>query len=345
MAMIVHLKINGVERDAERPTHLLIYSAGNDTGGQNYRIKRAFDRYAPDFEAHAAHATPSYMDYPREIVSDTKTLCEMRRLFAHADVLHLNNTRAGLGRFAIAASQPAILHHHGSRFRSGHKAIAEGARKAGYPQIVSTLDLMTLEPDLTWCPSPFPVEELFSIGQENKREPDGIIRIVQCPTARAVKGTEVLIKAVFDLRQEGYPVELDLVEHETWKTTLRRKAAADIFVDQPGGFGYGNNAVEAWCMGLPVVSGINEDRVPGTRDLMLETWGRLPFVEASEETLTDVLRNLILDRQMRLAYGSYGLAHARRWHSEEYVANLLRGVYQEAIDEQCRRKAARTGKQ
>jgi hypothetical protein len=73
--------------------------------------------------------------------------------------------------------------------------------------------------------------------------------IVHAPTHRAVKGTDVLLDAVAQLRAEGLRFELVLVEGVTRTEARRIYEEADLCVDQLFAGWYGGLAV-AWALGL-----------------------------------------------------------------------------------------------
>ncbi len=86
-------------------------------------------------------------------------------------------------------------------------------------------------------------------------------------------------------------------------------------------------AVEAMALAVPVVAGTED---PSVRDLMLSTFGSLPYVEATEQTIEPTLARLIESRAMREDYGQRGLAHVRRFHDDRVVVDLLKSIYSEA---------------
>ena len=309
-----------------------IHSAGQDTGGQGYRIKRAFDRHVPDVSVRATTVAETYVGYPSDVLLYRDGSAVAQRLYEEADVVHLMNTLTALRRIGIPVPQkPTVLHHHGSRFRAQHSSIAAEARQHGAVQLVSTLDLEVLEPDVKWLPSPHDLAYLASIRRTEYR-PSDTVRIAHAPTNRVIKSTESVIASVETLQRRGRNVSLDLIENESWEACLRRKARADILVDQLF-LGYGNNAIEAWAMGIPVVAGVSEAHAPGTRQRMLSRFGLLPFYEATERTLIEALDRLVSEPEARLAFGSVGLEHARRFHSEESVARTLHGIYAGMVSE------------
>jgi hypothetical protein len=104
---------------------------------------------------------------------------------------------------------------------------------------------------------------------------------------------------------------------------LALKAQADVLFDQVI-LGYGNNAIEAMGMGIPVVAGVQDDNV---RRAMLDRWGVLPWYEATEATIYDALRRMVESADMRAEYAALGMAHVRRWHDAPVVVGMLSEVY------------------
>jgi glycosyltransferase involved in cell wall biosynthesis len=152
------------------------------------------------------------------------------------------------------------------------------------------------------------------------------ILIAHAPTNRSVKSTKELLAAIQRLQDDGFEVELDLIERRSWKECLERKAKADIYFDQIG-LGYGCNALEAWAMGIPVVAG----GADATLDEMERRFGFLPFYHATEETIYDALRELIEDPELRERYGRIGYEYVKQWHDAPIVAEQLKAIYSRAM--------------
>jgi hypothetical protein len=300
---------------------VLIYSTGQDTGGQGTRLKTLLERHT-SLEVRSAIVKPTYLGYPtdRVVASDEET----QALFDWADVLHLRHVLTGWEKFSGIRARPTFLHHHGAHFIDHHRRIYTSADALGIRQFVSGLEMQTLERGTTWLPQPHDLDALAAIRAAEYR-PSDVIRIAQAPT-RESKGWKLVQTAVRRLAHR-YPVEFDLIHGVSWDECLRRKARADILVDQvgPGAYGYGNNAVEAWAMGIPVIS---EAPDPAVRSLMLDTWTRLPFFEVhAERTIERALRALIADDGLRGEYAMRGLGHARLYHDYPAIAKWLSAAY------------------
>lgn len=313
---------------------VLNLSTGQDTGGQQSRTAAAFRRYAPDWTYDSVARTPTY--YPIERPYRPR---EVRlELWPEADVVHVHNGLSAVRRFRNGRHKPAVVHYHGTAYRTGPARRLAEQRAYGALGIVSTIDLWAIDPEATeWLPAPYDLDDLARYRVTlSDREP---LRIAHAPTNRAVKGTDALIAAVDRLRREGAAVELDVIENRPNAECLSRKGRADVYVDQLL-LGYGCNAVEAWGMGLPVIAGVDpylaerriHQHVPGdTLALMCDTWGRLPFYDSTEDGLYDALVAM-LDPDVRAMWGAVGRQHAERWHAADRVVDRLRDVYTRAYD-------------
>lgn len=309
--------------------NVVIFSHGNDTGGQGYRLKRAFDRYYPDeFKVRSIHSSDSYFQYPMDIPYTPRIATG---LFAEADIIHMRNGLEGLKRLrpdAYDGKVGLVCHWHGSRFRSEHKRLFPEVASTGAIQLVSTVDLGILESGLTWLPSPVDMAEMEVLVHASGHQTEGKpIRVVHAPTDRKIKATAELIKAITDLSVR-LPIELDLIERKPWREVLVRKAKGDIYMDQLD-LGYGNNSLEAWALGLPVVAGVAD---PWVRNVMLQIFGDIPFFESSRKNLARDLEDLATDRDLRAQWAALGYDHVKRFHEEKVVVDQLAGIYRMAYE-------------
>lgn len=298
--------------------NVLVISPGADTGGQGYRIKKAFDKFGgPDWHVRAVHAQDNYIRYPFDIKWTTQA--QVKELYDWADVVHHKNRLDAYVTFDRDQMKPTVSHHQGTRLRDNVKAVRREDRSIGALPVVSTIDLLGCYPEAIWLPSPYDMEFLQTYRQKNRRIS---IRICQSPTNRRVKSTERVLDVVNELSTR-HDIRFDLVEQVEWKVALSRKGHCDIFVDQFH-LGYGNNAIEAWAMGIPVVAGVDD---PEIRQRMMDTWGEIPFYEASEETLETRLEELILNAELRAIWGERGQEHVMKFHEESKVVEVLKTLW------------------
>jgi len=287
-----------------------------DTGGNGFRTAAAFRKLAPDWPYRSTCRQVNWLAYPRDLPWE-QARAEWRR----ADVVHVRDGFQA-ERMLRAPRRPTVIHQHGTQFRRHARDMLREQRTRRAIGLAATLDLVLMAPDdLEWAPALY---DLDALGALRQRVDDGVLRIAHAPTNRAVKSTAAFLAAAARLGRE-LPVEVILVERTAWVECLRRKARADIYFDQVT-LGVGNNAIEAWGMGQPVVAGA----APATLDEMERRWGSLPFLRADEGTIYEALRSLA-EPVAREAWALRGRTHAERYHSEQAGVAFLQAVYRRAL--------------
>lgn len=306
---------------------------GQDTGGQSVRIVHAFRQHAPDWDVRSMVTGHNYIDYPHDLPPDRE---EALRQYDAADVAHFHNTLTTYRVIDRGQGKPAILHHHGSAYRTRAWYHHGLAARFNITEVTSTADLGEIH-GLPVLPMPFNLDYIREMAGP-PREPDGRIVIAHAPTDRKVKSTSKVIDAIQTLRSEGLPVELDLIEGAPWKECLQRKARADIFVDQLI-LGFGNNAVEAAILGVPAVVGVDPGRareighpIPATTydRIVSEAGGEFPFWEADERNLVASLRALVTSHDARAEARERALEYAERRHDGRATVEMLKALYEAA---------------
>lgn len=142
------------------------------------------------------------------------------------------------------------------------------------------------------------------------------LRIVHAPTDRRFKGTERILESLENLKEDH---ELVLVEGKTPKEAMEIYRSADIIIDQISGGSYGVFGIEAMALGKPVIAYISEQ----TR----QRHPLLPIVSADFDSLSEVVRILLSDRQKRLYLGKCGRKYVERYHDNIRVTALLSELY------------------
>lgn len=295
-----------------------VLNIGNsDLGGDGIRTKWAFDRHAPGWVYRQAVRKTNYLGYPVDAPFADACAFALR-----VDVVHARNSfRAA--RLAGCSGKPTVIHHHGTRLRNNPRRILAEQRAARARGLAATLDLWLLAPEeLEWLPAPYDLDFLASLRRPVE---DGVLRIGHAPTNRAVKSTEPFLAAAARLGRE-LPVAIVLIEGQSWWDCLKLKATCDVYFDQVI-LGYGNNAIEAWGMGIPVVAGAQ----PDTLTEMERRFGSLPFALADEGSIYKALKGLA-DPGVRAWWQRRGLQHVREWHDETRVVSQLQDIYRRAAE-------------
>lgn len=303
---------------------VFVLPLGADTGGVNWQIVQAF-KHQPHWDVRAMISSENYIGYPPDLPFDWNNLVARWRA---ADVLHLSHAFTRLRRLERARlpRKPTVIHYHGTGFREDADNHIREQRAHRAVGLVSTLDLWLLAPDDTeWLPCPYNLDTLSRLTGSPRRL--GTVKVAHAPTARKIKSTEAFLAAVSRLQAEGHDLELELIEKASWAECLQRKAGADIYFDQTI-LGYGNNAIEAWGMGIPVIAGASEATL---KEMRSRFSNQLPFYQATEGTIYERLKQMVLSADLRQEYREKGLQHVRQFHDQKVVVEQLKDVYSRVL--------------
>jgi glycosyltransferase involved in cell wall biosynthesis len=237
--------------------------------------------------------TATYMDYPYDIrnyyrvphLFSAYDMLTTVRIARRYDIVHVHSgfERMRLDNVGIKwLGIPLVSHYHGSDLRTGY---ANHWRSLPDYKIVSSPDL------LRWCPeAEFMVNPFDASRVPIEPMPEGKPVILHCPSKRALKGTEKVIRASELLKKRGVEHEFRLVESVPHTTVLDEIGRSHIVVDQLGPFGLsGTMSLEAmsservaiahldpeyarYYPGLPVRSPATND-AEGLADLLEELIG------------------------------------------------------------------------
>lgn len=138
------------------------------------------------------------------------------------------------------------------------------------------------------------------------------------PSHRAVKGTDYLVRAVEELRAEGLPIRLSLVEKLSNQEALKIYETFDVLVDQLLAGWYGGLAVEVMAMAKPVVCYLRPEDLRFIPEKMRRD---LPVISASPIEIKEALRRCVdLWRSGELsALGARSRDFARKWHDPRRI--------------------------
>ena len=126
----------------------------------------------------------------------------------------------------------------------------------------------------------------------------------------AIKGTDVLLRTIDELKKEGYPVDLLHVENCPNNNIRFYQAQADIVVDQLLIGGGGQNARECLALGKPVLTRVHDQQWSVFKEAAAPH-GVPPFVATDGRTLKQNLIMLINNAELRAEIGARSAAWAR----------------------------------
>jgi len=296
----------------------ILLCSETDYGGGMWFLASAINRYT-NHEARHFRMRQCYLDYPYHMLAPRPD--KMQALVEWCDVLHVRESEAFLPSDCLQ-KKPTVVTYCGRGFRKAAKQLIETRRARGWLVTVSTPDLPFYYPDAPplWLPNAR--EDMVDYpGRKYQR-----FTVAHAPTFRERKGTATLIKAI----QALHDVDLELIEQSTYSQCLQRKAWCHLLFDQFAN-GYGNNAIEAWALGMPVVS--NDLATQFTHHLE-EACGYLPFVKVPEDVhaLREVIDHLRRDKAFYAEMLDKGRRFFFTYHHAPAVAERAIEIYGMALD-------------
>jgi hypothetical protein len=214
-----------------------------------------------------------------------------------------------------------------SPFRDGMAGVAPVLEKVasenrrlldrlGLPVFVSTPDLLLDVPTAHWLPVVVePDAWATAIAPLDRQVPV----VAHAPSSGPVKGSALIDPVLTALAAEGI-IEYRRIEGVPFEAMPSVYRDADIVIDQVRLGDYGVAACEAMAAGRVVVGHVSSH----ARARVLESTGlALPVVEATADTLEDVIRAVIADRARHRALAERGPEFVRAVHDGRRSASVL----------------------
>jgi glycosyltransferase involved in cell wall biosynthesis len=297
----------------------------HDYGGQGSKISRAQRKlgHRSDFAVFRS----SYLRFPVDFVlrdekggwSRTKKLFFLLKCLQDYDIFHFHSESIFATEFKDIPllkklGKKVIFHFHGSeiRVKKMHPRI-----KFADAHLVSTPDLLEYVPDGIWIPQPIDLNYWKPLSIEKKER---AVIIIHAPSHRKKKGTDLIISTIEELRREGYPVELSLIEGKSYESLKSYYQKGDIFMDQIIIGAYGNFAVEGMALKKPVCVFIKEEVSPLYPK-------ELPVMNTCTDNLKENLKKLIEDEKLRKELGEKGRIYVENYHDIQKIALKCLSIY------------------
>jgi glycosyltransferase involved in cell wall biosynthesis len=184
------------------------------------------------------------------------------------------------------------------------------------PVFVSTPDLLDFIPNGRWCP--VVVDPAVWSSDKPVMDRDRPI-VAHAPSKSAIKGSDLIDPILSDLAHDGL-IDYRRVENVDPADMPDVYRDADIVVDQVRLGSYGVAACEAMAAGR-VVLGHVADHI--RQHILDETGLELPIVEVTPDSLDEVVRDLVADRDRARAAAGRGAAFAGAVHDGRRSAAVL----------------------
>lgn len=231
----------------------------------------------------------------------------------HNDVVYKNaymRDYPGFVRGQMASRSAQV-----ARWTRGADWIVSGCDWVHYMPYWDSLMLAHFSVDMDqWAP---PSPEAYVVPERFSAERP--LRIVHAPNHRAIKGTAHLQRTVEELRAQGCPVELIQIEkmpNDQLREALRQ---ADVIVEQLVIGWHGIFALEAMCLGKPVLTYIAPELERLYILAGLLRAGELPFLRVDHLSLGAELRACAEGGRPLAEIGRRSRAYVARHHSLEVI--------------------------
>lgn len=179
-----------------------------------------------------------------------------------------------------------------------------------YPSIFS-VDLNRLKPDKDYK---FGVNDTFCI--------------VHAPNHMNFKGSSFIEQAISRLREEGYQIDYCLLHNKTNAEVLETLKHADIIIDQIILGWHGIFALEGMAFGKPVITHIRPDLQNTYEELGCLEKNELPLVDATPNTIYEVLKDLMDHPQKLEEIGKRARVYVEKHHSIEVIGKYFDEINQ-----------------
>jgi hypothetical protein len=190
------------------------------------------------------------------------------------------------------------------------------ARELGAPVYVTTPDLLDEVPDARWLPVVVDIERWSAVPPAPARTRPLVAHL---PSSGRMKGTDLIEPALRRLEGEGL-IEYRRIEGVSHAELPAHLEEVDIVLDQFRIGAYGTVAVEAMAAGRIAVAHI----APEVRGRIEALAGMpAPVVEATPDSLADVLRDLLADPARSAGLRAAGPDYARSVHDGRLAVAAL----------------------
>ncbi|MFE4522999.1 glycosyltransferase [Cytobacillus firmus] len=143
--------------------------------------------------------------------------------------------------------------------------------------------------------------------------------VVHAPTSPIIKGTEYILKAIEELKDE-IDFEFILVKNTSHEKAVKIYRESDIIIDQLNAGSYGVLSIEGMALGKPVICYIS--------DFMKENYpSDLPIYSSNSENIKESIRYLLKNYDARKELGEKGRNYVINNHDSKKNAKKLLDLY------------------
>lgn len=318
---------------------ILLINGKWDCAGASINLCRAINKYTKHKARHMVE-TETYLAYDTDITAkqyNPGEVWSILKIIEKADILHFNHADHNVPFKGITwsrfMSDKRIVYHSHSGWEKGkdfHDEFLKGElfhKYDSYDKVIVCAPCNTFVfNESVWLPNILQIYEKDYLPL-SKKDLNGRLIVGQSPSVRRLKSTDVLEKAVYELKRSGYDIELDVIEATSHRECLKRKKSHHIEFDNMEQGHLGMAAFEAASMGI-VTMGWMKPSVQDAYFKLGEESG-LPFINVdSEESLKKELLRFIENRQLLIERSNYTRFWMQRYYNEKRIVDLYVKLYE-----------------
>lgn len=155
------------------------------------------------------------------------------------------------------------------------------------------------------------------------------VKIFHCPNHKNIKGSQFFINAVSELQNEGYSVELTIVQNQPNDIIRQQMQEADIIADQLVIGWYAMTALEGMCYEKPVLCYLDPKLISLYQFAGLIEPGEIPLVNCNHIDVKNAIKNLLDNPQKIKEIGKKGREYVIKHHSTEAIGAIFDKINKE----------------
>lgn len=157
---------------------------------------------------------------------------------------------------------------------------------------------------------------------------EGPLKILHAPNHRTIKGSKHYIQAVKELQDEGFDIELKILERVSNHEVKAAIEDCDMVADQCIMGWYALFAIEAMALKKPVLCHIRKDLEELYIEAGLIQKGELPLIDTHYSKIKEVLAYYCQHRNELSQIGDQSFEFVKKHHSLEYIGSIFANINQ-----------------
>jgi glycosyltransferase involved in cell wall biosynthesis len=167
-----------------------------------------------------------------------------------------------------------------------------------------------------------------ALDSEQVAQSDRKLRILHAPNHKAIKGTQLIIRAIKELQEEGVAIELITLEQVPNDRIHDVIQSVDMIVDQLIIGWYAMFAIEAMACAKPVLCYLRDDLIQLYTVSGLIEPDEIPIINCSPLTIKQSIKNLAFNPELLKRIEKKSREYVLRHHSTKAIGDAFASINQ-----------------